>query len=106
MALVYYFNFGRLVSFEIVVYEWSIRQASGKRAGKSEEPPVIPFDKTPVFVPTETLDELFEKAIQTNGMTLIQIAAPPIGPPIIIPIGALLNDGNVLLNDGLGTYSH
>ena len=86
---------GRLVDWEI------LRNASVVREGKSEQPQVLPFDDTPVFVPTEIIDELYEKVIDYQGSTLVQIAAPKMGPPIIIPIGALLNDGNVLLNDGI-----
>ena len=63
------------------------RKASGKRVGKSEKPPIIPYDGAPVFVPTKELDELYNRAIEMLGLTLVQIAAPPIGPPIVIPIG-------------------
>ena len=86
---------GKLIDWEI------LRSASGVRKGKSEEPQVLPFDNTPVFVPTEIVDELYTKAIEKEGTTLVQIAAPEIGPPIVIPIGYLLGDGNVLLNDGM-----
>ena len=36
-----------------------------------------------------------------NGLTLVQIAIPSVGPPIVIPIGAVLDDGSVYLNDGM-----
>ena len=86
---------GKLIDWEI------LRNASVAREGKSDKPQVLPFDDTPVFVPTEIIDQLYEKVIDYQGSTLVQIAAPKMGPPIIIPIGALLNDGNVLLNDGI-----
>ena len=38
---------GKLIDWD------TIRQASGKRVGKSENPPVIPFDGAPVFVPSK-----------------------------------------------------
>ena len=86
---------GKLIDWDV------LRNAGGVRKGKSEKPQVLPFDDTPVFVPKEIIDELFGKVIENEGTTLVQIAAPEIGPPIVIPIGYLLGDGNILLNDGM-----
>jgi hypothetical protein len=89
--------------------DWTLLRSmavQGSRDDKKAPPyngssPVIPFDGAPVFVPTSDIDLLYAEAIRVHGSTLIQIALPPIGPPIIVPIGALLDDGNVLLNDGV-----
>ena len=32
-----------------------------------------------IFIKKKELDNLFDKAVQTQGLTLVQIAAPPIG---------------------------
>ncbi len=71
------------------------------RAAKKDNAAVIDFDARPVFVPQKDIDMLYEEAVREHGSTLVQIAAPPVGPPLIIPIGSLLDDGNVLLNDGV-----
>ena len=96
--------FHLLPLFKGKLLDWNtVRKASGQRVGKSENPPIIPFDGAIVFVPSKEIDGVYKKAVETHGLTLVQIAAPPIGPPILIPIGALLSDGNVLLNDGIET---
>ena len=80
---------------------WRSLRANKTREAKNGETPIIETDGKPIFVPTETLDELFKNAVEEHSLTLIQVARPSFGPPIILPIGALLEDGNILLNDGM-----
>ena len=80
---------------------WRSLRANKTREAKNGETPIIETDGKPIFVPTETLDELFNNAVEEHSVTLIQVARPSFGPPIILPIGALLEDGNILLNDGM-----
>ena len=69
-----------------------------KRLSKAEAD-VIPFDDAPVFVPTQTMDRLYNEVIAKFGHTLVQIAAPPVGPLIVLPIGAVLEDGQVTVEN-------
>ena len=82
-------------------FNWKSLRANKTREAKNGEAPIIETDGKPIFVPTETLDQLFQNAVEEHSLTLIQVAKPSIGPPIILPIGALLEDGNILLNDGM-----
>ena len=77
------------------------KAGNGNKARSAQPPPVIPFNSDPVFVPTEVVNELFEQSVLENGLTLVQIVLPTVGPPIVIPIGAVLDDGSVYLNNGM-----
>jgi len=79
---------------------WASLRGTNK-ARSTEVPPVIPFDDTPVFVPVDEIDELFRESVLENGLSLVQIAIPKVSPPIVLPIGAVLEDGRVFLNTGM-----
>ena len=90
--------FHRLENFEV---DWSKIRGPNRARSSADVPPIIPFDAKPVFVPVEEIDELFQESVLENGLTLVQIAIPEVGPPIVLPVGALLDDGRVFLNDGM-----
>ena len=61
----------------------------------------IAFNDTPVFVPTKDLDLLFDQTLEEFTLKLVLISVPNVGPPIVLPIGVLLQDGEVWLNNGM-----
>ena len=79
--------------------QWNNLRKDRKRS--SDIPPILPFDDSPIFVPTQDLDALFEETIRELTLKLVQIAIPEVGPPIILPLGVLLQDGTVYLNNGM-----
>jgi len=92
--------------FNLLPYDlnWDdLRRGNGNKLARSAQlsPPVISFKNDPVFVPTEIVNELFEKSVLKDGLTLVQIVLPTTGPPIVIAIGAVLKDGSVYPNDGI-----
>ena len=73
--------------FNLLPYDlnWDdLRKGNGNKLARSAQlsPPVIPFKNDPVFVPTEIVNELFEKSVLKDGLTLVQIVLPTTGPPI------------------------